>query len=217
MNSIIIGPYDKKFVVKIKFGPRVLWHQNRALPENWNRFRLSFATEIKGYFCDNEDEKNVKDEHDLIFSSFDLCGRSRIDWNEGEWRNGYGGRGLHFIPPHHFLFFVDFDAMVFTFAEFDAFYKCNEIIESVSYDFDELPPKFWSSVDTEISWKKTVKYSLTNCCLAFGSLSLSPYVLLEVFDWFPLMYQHVAQKRKIDWIFHIYNKQESTRSNKNAE
>lgn len=70
------------------------------------------------------------------------------------------------------------------------------------YDFDSLPqiPVFWDERDIEIHWKRTVFYKLRNFCIVLAPFSLPPYVLLEIFDWLPLMFRYVDHRKKIELI-----------------
>lgn len=71
---------------------------------------------------------------------------------------------------------------------------------STCYDFEDLPPIFWSVADYEYSWRKRVRAHLQAVCIAFYPIEMPPYVLLEIFDAIPLA-RPIHHVKKIDFIF----------------
>jgi hypothetical protein len=58
------------------------------------------------------------------------------------------------------------------------------------------------SLYTSLQWIN-VQATLLDICIAFHSLDLPPYVLLEIVDHFPFWSTHVNRKKKIDYIIQI--------------
>lgn len=53
-------------------------------------------------------------------------------------------------------------------------------------------------------WQKALHDKVVEFCLAMGPMQLPPYVLLEIFDWLPLM-EHVRHWNKIQLIVGMHH------------
>jgi hypothetical protein len=67
-----------------------------------------------------------------------------------------------------------------------------------------------------VMWQKSLHDTLLEFCLALGPLQLPPYVLLEIFDWLPLM-AHVRHYPKIKLVEGVHHSRRRACAKRDAE
>lgn len=105
-----------------------------------------------------------------------------------------------------------------TFVDEDKVDQCCFVGRDVYDNTDHSMPILQAALQRNrtVMWQKSLHDTLLEFCLALGPLQLPPYVLLEIFDWLPLM-AHVRHYPKIKLVEGVHHSRRRACAKRDAE